>query len=164
MKLIPLTHGQFAMIDDEDFERVAKFKWIAVWKERARTWYAQRMFRFDGKPETVYLARFIMGLKKGNPLKVDHRDHNGINNQKINLRVCTNQQNTCGKRRHKPNASGLPKGVIAPAKARLQPRPFGARINVKGCRIILGFFKTKEEAAARYLAAASEYFGEHANF
>jgi hypothetical protein len=76
MKRIELTQGKFALISDEDFEKVSKHKWCAFQNNLGnRVWYAVR--KETNKRKLVYMHRFIMDAPKGKD--VDHRDHNGVN-------------------------------------------------------------------------------------
>ncbi len=88
MKLVQLTRGMFAQIDDEDFDRVMA---QGRWQTRAgyNTWYAGTSFKIPGtrKNRVVLLHRFVMNCEEGDGLRVDHRDENGLNCQKENLRV-----------------------------------------------------------------------------
>ena len=100
------------------------------------------------------MHRYIM--KPTNELVVDHRDCDGLNNQRSNLRVCSVAQNAMNQRK-KASASKykgvwLTKGV----------RKFGASIKIQQKRIYLGCFKTLEDAARAYDIAAKIYFGEFA--
>ncbi len=71
MKLLPLTHGQFAKVDDADFETFGKFKWCAV-SPRDGVFYAvrdRRQSEFDLDPslrgqrgDRLYLMREIAGV------------------------------------------------------------------------------------------------------
>ena len=159
MKHIPLTQGQFATVDDEDFERLSNYKWHAVWKDKPQTYYAATNSIIDGNRRILHMHRFLMGVPKDHKSRVDHIDHNGLNNQKSNLRVCTHQQNCQNRAKHKFNIHGLPKGVSFYSKKQLE-KPFRANICVNKKRINLGYFATKEEAATAYNVAASQYFGE----
>ena len=90
MRLIQLTKGQYAQIDDEDFERVNAFKWHASAQGRTGDrYYACRFKYVKGKKVKVWLHRFVMGLPDSiegyDPLVVDHDDGDGLNCQKENL-------------------------------------------------------------------------------
>jgi HNH endonuclease len=99
MKEIPLTRGYVAIVDDEDYERVMA---IGRWqfKQGVSTIYARHGCSVEGKDFQILLHRFIMDVTDRR-VKVDHRDHNGLNNQKSNLRVCTHQQNSMNARKAK---------------------------------------------------------------
>jgi hypothetical protein len=87
---------------------------------------------------------------------VDHKDNNGLNNQKYNLRVCTQWQNLRNSTRRSNNTSGF-KGV-----SRFRNK-WISRIRTDEGRICLGTFNTPEEAAIAYDEAALKYHGEFAN-
>ncbi len=89
MKLIPLTQGKFAQVDDEDYDYLNQWKWYTT--KNHKTFYAARHIRINGKQKLIYMHRVIMNIIKG--YKTDHIDHNGLNNQKYNLRICTCQEN-----------------------------------------------------------------------
>jgi len=94
-KLIPLTQGKFAIVDAEDYEWLNQYKWHT--DKAQNTYYAVS----QKNRKTIKMHRLITGAPKG--LFVDHRDHNGFNNRRDNLRLCTNQENQqnkqpmCGK-------------------------------------------------------------------
>ena len=85
MKLISLTQNKFACIDSKNYKWLNQFNWQA--QKIKNTWYAT--CHING--EYVYMHRLILGLKFGDGLQVDHRDHCGLNNRICNLRICTNQ-------------------------------------------------------------------------
>jgi hypothetical protein len=84
-KLIPLTQGKFAIVDAEDYERLSKYKWHV--DKGDSTYYAAR--GIVGK--NFRMHREILNAPEG--LVVDHRNHNGLDNRKKNLRLCTRSQN-----------------------------------------------------------------------
>jgi hypothetical protein len=84
-KLIPLTQGKFAIVDAADYEWLSQYKWFV--KKRKNTSYAES----KKKGKTVKMHRLITGAPPH--LFVDHIDHNGLNNRRSNLRLCTQQQN-----------------------------------------------------------------------
>jgi len=157
MKEIPLTQGQVALVDDEDFERVNKYKWFASWDTGRRTYTARRTKwvreRENGKRGHISLHRFVMDVPKGKD--IDHRDFNPLNNQKSNLRICTRAQNCMNKLKWKGCSSRF-KGVSW-SKEVLKWR---AGINKDGKQHYLGYFNSEEEAALAYNTAALEMFGE----
>lgn len=93
---IQLTQGYVALVDDEDFTRVSKHTWTLV-RSRCGNIYAQH--KFYGK-----LHRFVMKLpRRIDPKKwiiVDHRDGNGLNNQKVNLRITNQSINSLNRKKH----------------------------------------------------------------
>lgn len=91
MKLIPLTRGLFAKVDDEDFEHLNQFKWHANLNNGG--FYAVRTIRLDsGKRTRLAMHRYLLNVTDKN-FQVDHIDHDTLNNCKINLRKCTNAEN-----------------------------------------------------------------------
>jgi hypothetical protein len=98
LKYIELTQGFKALIDDEDFEKVSKFKW----------WYSQGYAGRFEKKNCILMHRFIMNTPPG--MDTDHKDLNTLNNQKYNLRICTRKQNQGNIGLRKDNTSGY-KGV-----------------------------------------------------
>lgn len=155
MKLIPLTQGQFALVDDEDYERISAFKWFAV-KSRG-TYYARRN-QWNSKLKrdfTIPMHRVILNAAPG--VEVDHRDNNGLNNQKHNLRNCSDAEQSANKSIAKNNKTGF-KGVLWHKRDHVYEA--GIRVNRKF--IYLGRFDDPEQAAKVYDAAALSHFGEFA--
>lgn len=138
MKKIPLTQGKSALVDDEDFERLNHWKWHAA--EDGNTFYARS--RKGGLSKTqVPMHRDIIGAKTGQI--VDHIDGNGLNNQKSNLRICTNSENILNVRDLQSRNTS---GVSGVSWCRREKRWF-ARVQVAGKRKVLGYFQHLEDAA-----------------
>lgn len=148
-RLIPLTQGKFAIVDAEDYDWLSKYKWCA-WKNE-NAFYACR----TEKGHTVFMHRMIMSAPKG--LMCDHIDHNGLNNRKSNLRLCTPAQNVHNKRPQRDSSSKY-KGV----GSKKQSRKWEARIRFQGKLYHLGDFDNQMEAAMAYDDKAAELFGEFA--
>lgn len=91
------------------------------------------------------------------PADIDHKDLDGKNNRKANLRPATRAQNLANKGAHSNNTSGV-KGVCWDKNR----GKWVARINVRGRNINLGRFDDKEEASSAYAAAANDHNGEFA--
>lgn len=89
MKLIPLTQGQFAVVDDSDYEWLNQWKWYA--NRNRYTYYAVRSDHTNGIIKQILMHREIMNTPNG--MVVHHIDHNGLNNQRCNLKNCTESEN-----------------------------------------------------------------------
>jgi len=98
--LIPLTHGLFATIDDEDYDLVKDYKWCAS-KHDNGTFYAVTTVYNAGKGKMLYMHRLILDLKQGEVC--DHINHNKLDNSKKNIRKVTNQQNQMNQLKQKKN-------------------------------------------------------------
>lgn len=149
MKEIQLTQGKVALVDDEDFEELNRFKWFAH-NNHGYTFYAMRTV--DEK--AVRMHRVVLGVTKGQI--IDHIDGNGLNNQKSNLRVSTKCQNNSHLLKKNPrNTSGY-RGVYPNRKN----KSWIAQISFENNQVYLGSFKTPEEAAKVFDKKAKELFGE----
>ena len=148
-KLIPLTQAKFAIVDAEDYEWLNQYKWHA--KKHKNTSYAET--QKNGK--LIKMHRLITSAPPH--LFVDHRDHNGLNNRRYNLRLCTNQQNVFN-RRPRPGGTSKYKGVYWHKKT----KKYTAAIKANGKRYYLGYFDDEIEAAVVYDIKAMELFGEFA--
>lgn len=147
-RAIQLTQGRVALVDDGDFDWLNQYRWHAH-KSRV-AWYAERVITIaPGKTRVIKMHQLIAG--KG----VDHRDGNGLNNRRDNLRPATEHQNRGNQGLLHSNSSGF-KGVDR------DRRSWRARITIDGKRRHLGNFDTATEAALAYDAAAREVFGEFA--
>lgn len=156
MKEIQLTRSMVALVDDADFDHLNQRKWIAT-KEH-QSFYAKRRCKIGGKSTITSMHRVLFNLKPGDRLFVDHKDHNGLNNQRSNLRLVTHSQNACN-RRSGVRASSKYLGVSFHKGTRKWTATLG-----KDKRIIyLGVFETPELAAVAYNEAAKKYHGEFAN-
>lgn len=156
MKKIPLTQGQFALVDDGDFSRFSHLKWCAYWAPKAKTFYAKTYIGGGRKKaKYLFLHRAIMGVTDPK-IRVDHRNHDGLHCRRFNLRVCTHAQNMMNRRGPtSKNTSGM-RGVSW-AKNRGK---WKAEIKAVGKRLFLGHFINKMDAAAAYAAANRKHFGE----
>jgi len=164
MKKIKLTQDQWALVDDEDYDRLNEHKWIAQREyksKRADKFYVVRNFPIDStsgkKWKTIALHREITNAPKG--MVVDHINGDSLDNRKENLRVCTHQENQMNRRINKDNTSGY-KGVYYDAKNK--KNSWYAKIMFNYKLIHIGYYKTKEEAARAYDQKAIELFGEFA--
>lgn len=154
-KKTPLTHGKFALVDDDDYERVTAFKWRVIFSRNRTVLYAGRRPRCGGgKKTTIYLHRFILRVKK-RTVEVDHINGNRLDNRKANLRRATRRQNAWNVGKTSKNTTGF-KGV------RYQNGGYDARISTRQGQKHIGRFKTAAEAARAVDAAALKHHGKFA--
>ena len=146
---IPLTQGKFAIVDSADYYRLVKFNWHAA--PGIRTFYANKKMA----QTNINMHRFIMDAPRH--LVVDHIDHDGLNNRRSNLRLCTNAQNACNMRPYR-GVSSRYKGVSWSKKK----KKWEAGIKRDQKRHLLGFFENEIEAARAYDKKAVELHGEFA--
>lgn len=153
MKQILLTKGKFALVDDNEYERVSAFKWNYNGGYAKRNAYVP-MIKGVRKGRTILMHRFIMNTPDG--MHTDHKDGNPLNNQKSNLRICTVSENVRNKRGH----SKISKFKGAYFNKRDQK--WFSMIAVNKKLIQLGRFKSEEDAATAYNLAAFLHHGEFA--
>ncbi len=159
MKLLDVSTKKypntFAMVDDEDYDYLNKWKWGAFYGRN--TTYAMRSPRLpDGTHTSICLHRFIMNPEKG--IHVDHINGNGLDNRRDNLRLCTIVQNQQNQQNCRGGSSKY-KGVCW----HKHTKKWQARIGVRQVKVHLGVFNDETDAAIAYNEAAKHYFGEFAN-
>ena len=144
-------HGQKSIkISDEDYDYVSQFRWY-VWETRG-IFYARRSER-DRK---IYMHRDI--LKPCNSkIKIDHEDHDGLNNQRSNIRVASHHQNMANQSNKKGSISKY-RGVVFDTRS----NNWTVNLSKLGKRYYVGKFKTQEDAALAYNIKAKEVHGEFA--
>lgn len=146
---IPLTQGLVARISACDAARVSQLRWHA--RRAPHTTYAAAKVG----NRTVYMHRLVMGaVEAGRGVHVDHKNYDGLDNTRENLRLCSPAQNSANRRTRKTYL-GL-RGVTA------HNNRWVAQIGVAGQWIYLGCYDTEREAGIAYDAAAAVAFGKHA--
>ena len=155
VKEIQLTQGKVALVDDADYEYLSQWKWHAqLIKGR---WYARRSIR-KGFPKQISLSMHQVILNTPNGMESDHKNGNGLDNQRHNLRVCTKYKNMYNQNIQTRSKSSKFKGVYWSKKY----RKWVAQIRVNHKAIWLGQFNSEIEAANTYNMAAKRIFGEFA--
>ncbi len=81
-----MTQGKTAIIDDTDWPIIAGYTWYAT--KSYNTWYAVAAIPGRRRKARVKMHNLILGRKN-----VDHRDSDGLNNRRSNLRPCNDAQN-----------------------------------------------------------------------
>ena len=152
MKEIQLTRGKVALVDDEDFEELNRYKWCLSGDGK----YARRCI---GNNIGVYMHSAIMDTPKG--MHTDHVNHKTLDNRKENLRVCTGTQNILNSGKQRNNTSGY-KGVTYITNKAKRVKRWMAQTSINYKHIVIGYFRTAEEAALAYDRFVVKHFGEFA--
>jgi len=156
MKTINLTQGKVALVDNEDYGYLNRWKWYA--SKESNIYYAARHDKMSkSKRRTIRMHRII--LSAPDDMQVDHINRNGLDNQKLNLRLCTRSENTRYQCLNCKNIVGF-KGVHI--MKNIIQKPYRAQIRLNNKSINLGCYSTPELAAQAYDKAALKYFGEFA--
>lgn len=155
-RVIPLTRGRMAVVDDRDADWLSKWKWCAY--PHRRTWYAMRAERIEpgrgGCARGHLMHRCVLGLKHGDGRLVDHINGDGLDNRRANLRICTSANSSMNRG---PHGRRPYKGL-----RRSKRGWWDARIGANGRSHWLGTFPTMREAAHAYDDAARQLHGEYA--
>lgn len=147
---IPLTRGRFALVDIADYDRV-----------RLTEWHFANGYAYSNRG--VLLHRLVMNLAMGAPTRVDHRDGNGLDCRRSNLRYATVLENNRNRKNTNPHGfKGVSRAGAARSTWTRSAKRWRADITVDGKKKCLGVFATPEEAARAYDAAAVQYFKEFA--
>jgi hypothetical protein len=147
VRRIPLGNNLFAIVDARDYKKLCKHRWYA--SRHGPNVYA----RCREKGKDMYMHRMIMRPRKG--YVVDHIDHNGLNNRRCNLRVCTPQQ-------HQANRGPCGGTSRFVGVFRSKDNKWQAGIQWHGHQYYLGVFDDEVEAAKARDLKAYELNREHA--
>ncbi len=151
MKEIQLANGMFVQVDDSDYELVSQYNWWA--EKHSDVYYA----RANINGHRVYMHRLI--LKPPDNMETDHRNGNGLDNRRCNIRIASSSENKCNRGKRSDNISGY-KGVYFHHRG---TSPWRAYIKLHGKINVIGYFPSPEEAARAYDRVAKELHGRFAN-
>ena len=157
MAEIPLTQGMVTIVDEEDLDFLNQWKWCVSREDKGeenKIYYAVRGWRQGPKQKRICLHQLLIDVPRGK--EIDHKDGDGLNNRRSNLRICNHQQNICNQRKQ-ANASSIYKGV----SWHKRNEKWEAYIGI-GKKKYLGNFQDEEQAALAYNQAAIINFGEFA--
>jgi len=156
---IPLTQNRFAKVDPEDYLWLSQFRWCC--KANRDTCYAIRHIQEHGRTKRIHMHRQIMNTPE--EMICDHKNHNGLDNRRLNLRNCTVEQNNANRRKR-----ATTHGARAPSSQYLgvswcpRRKKWASYIKHKGRAKNLGLFAIEEDAARAHDKAAWELWGEYA--
>lgn len=140
-----------SLVDDEDFDYLSQWKWHA--KRGKTTFYAATNGRKGDDFQYMRMHRLIMSPPIS--MQVDHRDRDGLNNQKSNLRICNNGEN-------KQNSLGWRKSTSVFKGVSANGLRWAAQLQKGEKNIWLGRFSNEIDAAVAYDFMAKKVFGEFA--
>ena len=149
VRYIPLTRGQVAIVDAGDYPSLIRYKWYATKSDP--TFYAATNMNKRSTP----MHRAIMEPPMG--MVVDHINHNGLDNRRSNLRICTSSQNSRNRRPDREKQVKY-KGV----SFHKRDKTFRATIQYQNKALTIGCYQDEIAAAKAYDRKAKELFGEYA--
>lgn len=157
MKEIHLTQNKTTLIDDEDYQLVSQFKWrtLGYTTQFGKTFYAITTIIKHNKRTTILMHRLILNAKSHEI--IDHADLDGLNNQRYNIRKCSNSQNNMNSRSRKGTSSQF-KGI----SWHKRNRKWQAAIKLYGKQYYLGLFNSEIEAARKFDEFATQLYGKFA--
>lgn len=156
MKRISLTKGQFALVDDNDFEELNKHKWRASFNKGVNSFYVIRtIINSKGTETTEFMHRFLTRVSCG--FHIDHINHNTLDNRKQNLRIVTHSQNAMNRRIRCDNKSG-----VTGVNWHKRDCVWIATININKKLKYLGGFKNKKDAIKSRKNAEIKHYDEYA--
>jgi hypothetical protein len=141
------------LIDSEDYDLIKEYTWNISndgWNDYAKTEI------WKGGRKKIYMHQLIMGTK-GTKYLVDHKNCNGLDNRRSNLRICDNSGNGANRRIVSNNTSGM-KGV----SWNMQAGKWRVKVVKNGRDHHCGYFDDLIEGAKAYDKKAIELFGEFA--
>lgn len=149
---VPLTQGYEAIIDAADAAEIGRYNWHVL-RNPGKPTYAMRTQMCDGVKQTIRMHRVLLPTSKG--IEVDHRDGDGLNNRRSNLRPATSSQQNYNQAIRSDNKSGY-RGVSWSRPN----RKWVAHIQIDGKAKHLGYFRCPTSAAITYAKAAAQLHGE----
>lgn len=152
VSILALSRGKSTIVDTQDLPLLVGYSWYAHLCNRSGRWYAAASIRCRSGNGILFMHRLILDYPSN---LIDHRDGDGLNNCRSNLREATRAQNGQNRGPQRNNSSGY-KGVSWYKRRQL----WQAQITASGVRKHLGFFSDIEEAAAAYAVAAKSLHGE----
>ncbi len=148
---VTLTQSKIATIDSRDYEMISRYKWHAEIKKHGVWYAASTIRRQDGKKRILYMHTLIMGDHPH--YQMDHKDHDGLNNTRGNLRLCTWRQNQWNRIGHIKTSSRY-KGVCWNSGRK--------KWQVAIAHKYIGLYEDEKTAALVYNTKARELYGEFA--
>lgn len=157
MAEIVLSQGKVALVDDEDYEFLSQWNWHVLFN--GHNYYAKcnkYLGTIEGKRKfKCLLMHRVIAERIGMDLTsfIDHKDRDGLNNQRNNLRSANPHENNQNQKIRKDNKSGV-KGVCWLKREKM----WKAYIHLERKQKTLGYFKEKTDAVKARLDAEKLYY------
>lgn len=151
---IPLTKGQFALVDRENAEYISQWNWHAHFAKTTQSFYAQRAISTGSNPRQKNIGMANVIMKTPNDLQCDHIYHQTLHNIEVHLRNVTRRQNMTNSAKTR-SSCGF-RGVAF----NTHKKKWQATIRIEGNRLFLGYFSNPQEAGERYAEAAKIHHGD----
>lgn len=133
---VSLTQGKFCIIDIVDLDKISNHKWYVI---KSKSKNSERLYAYGlVNNQYILMHRFIMGLQSGDCRQIDHKNHDGLDNRRKNLRICTPRQNQLNRRQLRIFSSQYT-GVAWSNKYQLWSSHYDKRF--------LGYFNNEKTAA-----------------
>lgn len=139
------------LLDTTDYPLVKDHRWSAFKGKDKRTFYVSTVIYPNGQRKTLLMHKLLIPNAE-----VDHKNHNGLDNRRSNLRSATGSQNAANRRRRLRKFSSRHKGVHR------HYSKFRAAVTVNGKTKYLGVYASEKAAARAYDDAARKHFGRFA--
>lgn len=149
MKIIKLTKGKLAIVDDDNYDELIKYKWYCN-----SGGYALRRDYTTKDKIFIWMHRLINNTPRN--LETDHVNGNRLDNRKSNLRSCTIKQNRQNRSVNRNKINTKYKGI------HLHGNNWRAQIKINGILKTIGMYKSEIDAACAYDKYAKKEFGEFA--
>jgi hypothetical protein len=149
-RIIKLSQGKFALVDEADYKRLNQWKWFY------NHGYAVRNIKTRKKIRLLPMHRLVIDVPKG--MFTDHINGDKLDNRRLNLRLCNKSQNAANTRKSDRPLTSRYKGVHW---SRLHEK-WRAKIGLNQRHLNIGLFDEEHHAAMAYDIWAKELFGDYA--
>ena len=129
----------YAVVDAEDYAEVSRHRWYLKGE-----YVSRNIPKEGGGQQGLPLHRFLLGLEPGDPRKVDHINHDPLDNRRCNIRICTHQQNHQNRRRTGDRDTSSRYRGVSYNRQKQRWHAYGC---LGGQIHHLGFFTDEQEAA-----------------
>jgi hypothetical protein len=153
MRTIPLTQGYEALVDDEDYEELSRYRWFVSSNGRDRV-YASRTGKhpITGKWGTVGMHRHITHTESaGRTVEVDHRNHDTLDNRRENLVVTDRAGNAWNRKGPAAHSTTGVRNVYPTASGK-----YAVHVRYRGVLHYFGHYSTVNEASEAAASARSQ--------
>lgn len=146
MKLLYTVSGHEILVSDKDYKKVSLYRWYL--ERKKNTNYVKTHSLYMGKVRWFYIHQLILGtVACGHKLQIDHKNHNGVDNRRKNIKIVTHSDNIKNRRKHR--GASIYTGV-----SKHSNNKWLARININGKQKSIGVFINEIDAAKAYNKAA----------